>query len=109
MVKLKIRKGDNVIVTTGKDKGKSGVVLKVFPADSKILVSGVNVVKKHTKPTRMSEGGIVSKEAPLHISNVALADPKTGAPTKVAIKIMEDGSKVRVAKKTGEVIRKEGK
>lgn len=108
MVKLKIRKGDKVVVTTGKDKGKSGVVLRVFPADLKLLVSGINMVKRHTKPTRVSEGGIIAKEAPLHISNVALADPKTGQPSKVAIKIMDDGSKVRVSKKSGEVIRKEG-
>lgn len=104
MVKLKIRKGDDVIVVTGKDKGKIGKVQRVFPSDSKVIVSGVNIVKRHTKPTRENDGGIVAKEMPLHISNVAHVDPKTGAPTKVVIKILEDGSKVRVAKKSGEAI-----
>lgn len=109
MVKLKIRKGDDVIIVAGKDKGKTGKVLKVFPQDAKILVSGINTVKKHTKPTQTQEGGIVTKEAPMHISNVAHVDPKTGVATKVAIKVLEDGSKVRVAKKSGEIIGKAGK
>ncbi|AFB29286.1 50S ribosomal protein L24 [Rickettsia rickettsii] len=109
MIKLKVKKGDEVVVITGKHKGKKGKILKVFPEDSKVIVSGVNVVKKHTKPNQMSEGGIITKELPIHISNIAHIDPKTGNPTKVAFKFLEDGSKVRVAKKSGEVIGKEGK
>ncbi|ABV76583.1 50S ribosomal protein L24 [Rickettsia rickettsii] len=109
MIKLKVKKGDEVVVITGKHKGKKGKILKVFPEDSKVIVSGVNVVKKHTKPNQMSEGGIITKELPIHISNIAHIDPKTGNPTKVAFKFLEDGSKVRVAKKSGEIIGKEGK
>ncbi len=109
MIKLKVKKGDEVVVVTGKHKGKKGKILKVFPEDSKVIVSGVNLVKKHTKPNQMSEGGIITKELPIHISNIAHIDPKTGNPTKVAFKFLEDGSKVRVAKKSGEIIGKEGK
>lgn len=109
MIKLKVKKGDEVVVITGKHKGKKGKILKVFPEDSKVIVSGVNLVKKHTKPNQMSEGGIITKELPIHISNIAHIDPKTGNPTKVAFKFLEDGSKVKVAKKSGEVIGKEGK
>ncbi|AAY61140.1 MAG: 50S ribosomal protein L24 [Rickettsia sp.] len=109
MIKLKVKKGDEVVVITGKHKGKKGKILKVFPEDSKVIVSGVNLVKKHTKPNQMSEGGIITKELPIHISNIAHIDPKTGNPTKVAFKFLEDGSKVRVAKKSGEIIGKEGK
>ncbi|AFB26621.1 MULTISPECIES: 50S ribosomal protein L24 [spotted fever group] len=109
MIKLKVKKGDEVVVITGKHKGKKGKILNVFPEDSKVIVSGVNVVKKHTKPNQMSEGGIITKELPIHISNIAHIDPKTGNPTKVAFKVLEDGSKVRVAKKSGEIIGKEGK
>ena len=109
MIKLKVKKGDEVVVITGKHKGKKGKILKVFPEDSKVIVSGLNLVKKHTKPNQMSEGGIITKELPIHISNIAHIDPKTGNPTKVAFKFLEDGSKVRVAKKSGEIIGKEGK
>ncbi|CEO17982.1 50S ribosomal protein L24 [Rickettsia monacensis] len=109
MIKLKVKKGDEVVVITGKHKGKKGKILKVFPEDSKVIVSGVNLVKKHTKPNQMSEGGIITKELPIHISNIAHIDPKTGNPTKVAFKFLEDGSKVRVSKKSGEIIGKEGK
>ncbi|MCC8406122.1 MAG: 50S ribosomal protein L24 [Rickettsia endosymbiont of Sceptobius lativentris] len=109
MIKLKVKKGDEVVVITGKHKGKKGKILKVFPEDSKVIVSGVNLVKKHTKPNQMSEGGIITKELPIHISNIAHIDPKTGNPTKVAFKFLEDGSKVRVAKKSGKIIGKEGK
>lgn len=109
MIKLKVKKGDEVIVITGKYKGKKGTILKVFPSENKIIVSGVNLVKKHTKPNQMREGGIITKELPIHISNVAHIDPKTGNSTKVSFKILEDGSKVRVAKKSGEIIGKEGK
>ncbi|HJD61065.1 MAG TPA: 50S ribosomal protein L24 [Rickettsia endosymbiont of Columbicola hoogstraali] len=109
MIKLKVKKGDEVIVITGKYKGKKGKILKVFPKKNKIVVSGINLVKKHTKPTQVSEGGIITKELPIDISNVAHVDPKTGNPTKVAFKFLEDGSKVRIAKKSGEIIGKEGK
>ena len=104
MIKLKVRKGDEVIVITGKDKGKIGKVKKVLPQESQVLVSGINMVKKHTKPTRDHDGGILSKEMPIHISNIAHVDPKTGRATKVAIKTLDDGSKVRVSKASGEVI-----
>jgi len=104
MIKLKIKKGDKVIVTTGKDKGKDGQVLSVFPKDAKLVVSGVNLVKKHTKPSKDSEGGIVSKEMPIHISNVAILDPKLNKPTKIGFRINEDGSKVRVAKASNEIL-----
>lgn len=109
MIKLKVKKGDEVIVITGKYKGKKGKIVKVFPEQNKIVVSGINLVKKHTKPTQVSEGGIITKELPIDISNVAHVDPKTGNPTKVAFKFLEDGSKVRIAKKSGEIIGKEGK
>lgn len=109
MIMLKVKKGDEVVVITGKYKGKKGKILKVFPEDNKIIVSGVNLVKKHTKPSQVSEGGIITKELPIHISNVAHIDPKTGESTKVGFKILENGSKVRVAKKSGEIIGKEGK
>lgn len=109
MVKLKVRKGDEVIVITGKYKGKKGKILKIFPEENKAIVSGINLVKKHIKASQTSEGGIISKELPIHISNIAHVDPKTGSHTKVAFKILEDGSKVRVAKKSGEIIAKEGK
>jgi large subunit ribosomal protein L24 len=100
----KIRKGDRVVVTTGKDKGKKGEVLKVFPADSRALVSNVNVVKRHQRQTAKQQGGIVNKEAPVHLSNLAHVDPKTGEPTRVGFKVLGDGRKVRFAKKSGEVI-----
>ncbi len=109
MIKLKIRTGDKVIVNTGKDKGKVGEVIKVMPRELKVVVAGVNVVKKHTKPSQKSEGGIIPKEMPIHISNVSHIDPKTGTATRVGIKKLKDGASVRVAKKSGEVISKEGK
>lgn len=104
VAKLKIKKGDKVVVTTGKDKGKSGNVLQVFPRLSKVKVSGVNIAKKHTKPSNVSAGGIIEMEMLIHISNVSLIDPKTAKPTKVGYKLLKDGKKVRVAKKSGEVI-----
>lgn len=103
---MKIKKGDQVIVITGRDKGKTGEVTKAMPKESKVLISGVNLVKRHTKPTQENAGGIISKEAPIHVSNVALIDPKSGKATRVGIKVEKDGSKVRVAKKSGEVIGK---
>jgi len=100
----KIKKGDRVIVLAGRDKGKSGEVLKVVPAENRAVVRGVNVVRKHQKQTAREEGGIIAKEAPIHLSNLALADPKDGKPTRVGFKILEDGTKVRVAKRSGEQI-----
>ena len=105
-MKLKLKKGDKVIVTTGKDKGKTGEITTVFPKENKVIVSGVNMVKRHTKPSQESAGGIVSKEMPIHVSNVALVDPKTGKATRVGYKVEKDGRKVRVAKKSGEVVDK---
>ena len=102
---MKIKKGDQVIVITGRDKGKTGEVTKAMPKESKVLVSGINLVKRHTKPTQESAGGIISKEAPIHVSNVALIDPKDGKATRVGFKV-EDGKKVRVSKRSGEVISK---
>ena len=97
----KIRKGDKVVVLTGRDKGRSGEVIEVRPSESRALVRGVNVVKRHQKQTPQREGGIISKEAPIHLSNIAIADPKSGKPTRVGFKIMNDGRKVRVAKRSG--------
>ena len=100
----KIRKGDRVVVLNGKDKGRTGDVLKVFPEKARAIVQGVNVAKRHQRQTAQSEGGIVSKELPVHLSNLALEDPKDGKPTRVGFKTLEDGRKVRVAKRSGEVI-----
>ena len=100
----KVKKGDRVIVTTGRDKGKRGEVLKVFPKEDRALVSGVNVVKRHQRQTPRVQGGIVSKESPVHLSNLAHIDPKSGEPTRVGFKVLGDGRKVRFAKKSGEVI-----
>jgi large subunit ribosomal protein L24 len=100
----KIKKGDRVIVTTGRDKGKKGDVLKVFPDEGRALVSGVNMVKRHQRQTQTQQGGIVSKESTIHLSNLAHVDPKTGAAARVGFKILNDGRKVRIAKKSGEVI-----
>ncbi|HTQ12848.1 MAG TPA: 50S ribosomal protein L24 [Rhizomicrobium sp.] len=99
-----IRKGDRVVVITGRDKGKKGEVLKVFPADDRALVSNVNMVKRHTKQSTRSQGGIVNKEAPVHLSNLAHVDPKSGNATRIGWKVLGDGRKVRFAKKSGEVI-----
>jgi large subunit ribosomal protein L24 len=103
-VKLKIRKGDRVVVITGRDKGKAGQVLNVLPAENRAIVQGVNVSRRHQKQTASQEGGIVSKEMPIHLSNLALADPKSGKPTRVGYKFLKDGKKVRMAKRSGEVI-----
>lgn len=102
--KFKVKKGDKVVVTTGRDKGKTGEVLRVIPSESRVLVQGVNMVKRHTRPTQTAAGGIIEKEAPLHISNVAHTDPKSNEPTRVGIRVLEDGRKVRFAKRSGEVI-----
>jgi len=100
----KIKKGDRVVVLAGKDKGKGGEVLRVYPKESRVIVSGVNMVKRHTAPSQVNAGGIVEKEAPLHVSNVAHADPKDGKPTRVGFKMLEGDRKVRYAKRSGEVI-----
>jgi large subunit ribosomal protein L24 len=101
----KIRKGDEVIVIAGKNKGTRGKVLRVLPATDKVVVQGVNVITKHVKPTRQNQrGGIERREAPIHISNVSIADPQTGEPTRVRIQTLEGGRKVRVAVKSGEQI-----
>lgn len=102
--KLKIRKGDKVVVTTGKDKGKQGEVIRTIPSENRAVVRGVNVAKRHQKQTAAQEGGIVSRELPIHVSNLALRDPKDGKPTRVGYKTLADGKKVRVAKRSGEVI-----
>ncbi|HHK75314.1 MAG TPA: 50S ribosomal protein L24 [Rhizobiales bacterium] len=103
-MKLKIRKGDTVTVLTGKDKGRSGEVVKVFPSENRALVRGINMVKRHQRQSASSEGGIVSREASLHISNLALLDPADNKATRVGFKTLEDGRKVRFAKRSGEVI-----
>ena len=100
---VKIKKGDRVVVTTGRDKGKKGEVIKVFPKEDRALVSGVNVAKRHQKQTQAQEGGIISKESPIHLSNIAIVG-KDGKPTRVGFKILDDGRKVRVAKRSGEQI-----
>ena len=105
MASLKIKKGDHVIVLAGRDKGKHGEVIEMRPKESRAVVRGVNVVRKHTKQSAQNpDGGIVSKEAPIHVSNLALEDPKDGKPTRVGFKVLEDGKKVRVSKRSGEVI-----
>ena len=100
----KVKKGDRVVVTAGRDKGKSGQVLRVYPIEDRVLVSGVNMVRRHQRQTQRQQGGIISKEAPVHLSKVAHADPKDGGPTRIGFKRLEDGRLVRFAKKSGEVI-----
>ena len=100
----KLKKGDRVIVTAGRDKGKRGEILKVYPDEARVLVTGINMVKRHQKQTARVQGGIVSKEAPIHLSKVAFADPKTGEATRIGFKTLEGGRKVRFAKKSGEVL-----
>ena len=102
--KFKIKKGDEVIVRTGRDKGKTGSVLRVLRKENRAVVEGVNVVKRHTRPSNTQPGGIIEKEAPIHVSNLALTDPKDGKATRVGFKVLEDGRKVRFAKRSGEVI-----
>lgn len=100
----KIKKGDKVVVLAGRDKGRTGEVLQVLPKEERALVRGVNIVKRHQRQTAQSEGGIISKEAPIHLSNIAVADPKDGKPTRVGFEVLDDGRKVRVAKRSGERI-----
>ena len=101
---FKIRKGDEVIVTTGQDKGRKGSVLNVDRKTRRVLVQGVNMVRRHTRPSQGSAGGIIEKEAPVALSNVAIVDPKSGEASRVGYKTLDDGRKVRFAKKSGEVI-----
>lgn len=97
----RIRKGDKVVVLSGRDKGRTGEVIEVRPAENRALVRGVNMVKRHQKQSAGQEGGIISKEAPIHLSNIAIADPQSGKPTRVGFKIEADGRKVRIAKRSG--------
>ena len=100
----KVKKGDRVIVTAGRDKGAKGEVLKVIPAENRVVVQGVNVVKRHQRPSQMDPGGIKRFEAAIDVSNVSLLDPKDGKPTRVGFKIDEHGRKIRIAKRSGEAI-----
>ncbi len=104
MAKLKIKKGDHVVVITGKDKGKKGEVLKVMPEENRAIVKGVAMIRRHQRQTAQQEGGIIAKEAAIHISNLAVEDPKDGKPTRVGYKFLKDGRKVRFARRSGEVI-----
>ena len=100
----KIKKGDRVIVTAGRDKGKRGEVRQVMPTEGRAIVAGVNLVRRHTRQTPQTEGGIITKESTIHLSNLAMLDPKTGKPTRVGFKILDDGRKVRVARGSGDLI-----
>ena len=100
----KIKKGDKVVVLTGRDKGRTGEVVQVLPKEERVVVRGVNLVKRHQRQTAQQEGGIVSKEASVHLSNIAVADPKDGKPTRVGFKTLDDGRKVRFAKRSGDLI-----
>ena len=100
----KIKTKDKVVVLSGKDKGKTGEVVKVLPKEERVVVAGVNVVKKHTRPSARSQGGIVEVEAPIHVSNVAHVDPKDGKPTRVGFRVLDDGRKIRFAKRSGDPI-----
>jgi large subunit ribosomal protein L24 len=101
---MKVRKGDRVKVIAGRSKGKVGDVLRVLPSEDRVVVAGVNLIKRHTKPGRTGEGGIIEREAAIHVSNVAVLDPKTDKPTKIGFKFLEDGRKVRFARGSGETI-----
>jgi large subunit ribosomal protein L24 len=103
-MKFKIRKGDRVTVITGRDRGKTGEVLRVLREENRVLVQGVNMVNRHTRQTPRSQGGIIEKEAPIHISNVAHIDPKTNKATRTGSKVLDDGRKVRIARRSGEAI-----
>jgi large subunit ribosomal protein L24 len=103
--KLHVKKDDNVIVITGKDKGKKGRVIAAYPRQNRVLIEGVNMVKKHTRPSQANpQGGIIEQEAAIHVSNVMHIDPKSGKPTRIGYKVLDSGKKVRIAKKSGEVI-----
>jgi large subunit ribosomal protein L24 len=100
----KIKKGDKVVILTGRDKGKSGEVIEVRPAEGRALVRGVNMVRRHQRQTQAQAGGIISKEGPIDLSNIAIADPKDGKPSRVGFKVLDDGRKVRFAKRSGDLI-----
>ena len=100
----RIKKGDKVVVLSGKDKGRSGEVIKVMPVEERALVRGVNMVTRHQRQTAQQDGGLIRKEAPIHLSNIAVADPDSGKPTRIGFKTLEDGRKVRFAKRSGETI-----
>lgn len=100
----KLRKGDNVVVLTGKDKGRTGEIIQMMPKEGKALVQGINMIKRHQRQTASQEAGIINREAAVQVSNLALADPKDGKPTRVGMKILDDGRKVRIAKRSGEEI-----
>ena len=104
MASAKIKKGDAVVVLAGRDKGKRGEVIEVRPKEERALVRGINVVRRHQRQTAQSEGGIISKEGPIQISNLAIEDPKDGKPTRVGFKVLADGKKIRIAKRSGEQI-----
>ena len=104
--KMRMKKGDQVVVITGKDKGKTGEVLRLFPKGNRALVQGVNMVKRHTRPTQASAGGILEKEASIQVSNLSQIDPKDNKPTRTGVKVLKDGRKVRFSKRSGEVIDK---
>lgn len=109
MKKFKVKTGDTVQIISGSDKGKVGEITKVLIQNSRVVVKGVNVVKKHTKPSQMQEGGIIHKELPIHISNVSHIDPKSEKITKIGYKTLKDGKKVRYAKRSGEILINKGK
>lgn len=103
--KLHVKKDDNVIVITGKDKGKKGRIIAAYPRENRVLVEGVNMVKRHTRPNPQNQqGGIIEREAPIHVSNVMHIDPKSGKPTRIGTKVLDNGKKVRIAKRSGQEI-----
>jgi large subunit ribosomal protein L24 len=104
MAKLKLKKGDKVVVLTGRDKGKSGEIVKALPRQNRVVVQGVNVIKRHQRPSAAGNGGIIEKEASIHVSNVAYLDPKDNKPTRIGFRVLEDGKKVRFARRSGETI-----
>src|SRR5499427_9565148 len=104
MPKLKIKKGDNVVVISGRDKGKTGEVLRVLPAEARVVVQGINIARRHTRPRMGDPGGIVEKELAIHISNVAHIDPGSSRPSRIGYRRLEDGRKVRFARRSGEII-----
>ncbi|MBI2525317.1 MAG: 50S ribosomal protein L24 [Candidatus Rokubacteria bacterium] len=107
MAQSHVRKGDTVVVVAGRERGKRGKVLRVFPADGRVLVERLNMMKKHQRPTqKLRQGGIIEREAPLHLSNVMLVDPRTDKPTRVGVRLLADGKKARIARKSGEIIDK---
>ncbi len=103
-VKIRLKKGDKVVVLAGKDKGKHGEIVRMIPRELRAVVAGVNMIKRHTRQTQTTAGGIIEREAPIHVSNLAIEDPRDGQPSRVGFKTLEDGRKVRFAKRSGEVI-----